>query len=411
MREHFNDGVEFARFLAHRFVTDKAPNSAAALTYTTLFAVVPMMTVMFSMLSLIPAFHGMGESIQTFIFRNFVPSAGEAVETYLKEFHHPGPAPDLGRGGLSGSHRLHHAGDHRESLQRDLAGSPATPQCRAVPPLLGDPQPGPIVAGAGFAVTTYITSLSLLHGPDALPGAETLLGLMPLAFSVAAFTLLYSAVPNARVPVRHALMGGVFTAVLFEAAKTLFGLYVSLFPGYQLIYGAFATVPIFLLWIYLSWMIVLFGAVLVCNLSSSRLWRRRSLPKLIVLLGVLRVFLQRQQRGRSLRLTHLHRAGWLLPEDEWEELLDFLEKEQFVLSRRRRRVGAVPGSWRLQSASLAESLPWPMPSRERMPANLDEAWYPPFQQAMERLQVEQEALFGESLAHWLADGTSGAKVT
>ena len=115
-------------------------------------------------------------------------------------------------------------------------------------------------------MTTYITSLSLLHGPDALPGAETLLGLMPLAFSVAAFTLLYSAVPNARVPVRHALMGGVFTAVLFEAAKTLFGLYVSLFPGYQLIYGAFATVPIFLLWIYLSWMIVLFGAVLVCNL-------------------------------------------------------------------------------------------------------------------------------------------------
>ena len=86
MREHFNDGVEFARFLAHRFVTDKAPNSAAALTYTTLFAVVPMMTVMFSMLSLIPAFHGMGESIQTFIFRNFVPSAGEAVETYLKSF-------------------------------------------------------------------------------------------------------------------------------------------------------------------------------------------------------------------------------------------------------------------------------------------------------------------------------------
>ena len=64
-----------------------------------------------------------------------------------EEFHHPGPAPDLGRGGLSGSHRLHHAGDHRESLQRDLAGSPATPRCRAVPPLLGDPQPGPIVAG------------------------------------------------------------------------------------------------------------------------------------------------------------------------------------------------------------------------------------------------------------------------
>ncbi|MCB2508686.1 YihY/virulence factor BrkB family protein, partial [Listeria monocytogenes] len=82
--------------------------------------------------------------------------------------------------------------------------------------------------------------------------------------------------------------------------------YVSLFPGDQLSYGAFTTVPIFLLWIYLSWMIVLFGAVLVCNLSSSRLWRRRALPKLIVLLGVLRVFHQRQQLGQSMRLTHLH---------------------------------------------------------------------------------------------------------
>ncbi|EPO7781204.1 YihY family inner membrane protein [Pseudomonas aeruginosa] len=411
MREHFNDGVEFARFLAHRFVTDKAPNSAAALTYTTLFAVVPMMTVMFSMLSLIPAFHGMGESIQTFIFRNFVPSAGEAVETYLKSFTTQARhltwvgVVFLAVTAFTMLVTIEKAFNEIWRVRQPRRGVGRFLLYWAILSL------GPLLLGAGFAVTTYITSLSLLHGPDALPGAETLLGLMPLAFSVAAFTLLYSAVPNARVPVRHALMGGVFTAVLFEAAKTLFGLYVSLFPGYQLIYGAFATVPIFLLWIYLSWMIVLFGAVLVCNLSSSRLWRRRSLPKLIVLLGLLRVFHQRQQLGQSLRLTHLHRAGWLLPEDEWEELLDFLEKEQFVC-----RAGG--GEWVLCRDLGAYSLhrllnrcPWPMPSRERMPANLDEAWYPPFQQAMERLQVEQEALFGESLAHWLADGTSGAKVT
>ena len=168
--------------------------------------------------------------------------------------------------------------------------------------------------------------------------------------------------------------------------------------------------PIFLLWIYLSWMIVLFGAVLVCNLSSSRLWRRRSLPKLIVLLGVLRVFHQRQQRTIAAP-DPLASCGLVVAGDEWEELLDFLEKEQFVC-----RAGG--GEWVLCRDLGAYSLhrllnrcPWPMPSRERMPANLDEAWYPPFQQAMERLQVEQEALFGESLAHWLADGTSGVKVT
>lgn len=91
--------------------------------------------------------------------------------------------------------------------------------------------------GTGFALSTYITSLSLVSDPYALAGARMLLKVMPLLFSTAAFTLLYVAVPNTAVPLRHALLGGLFAAVLFEAAKGLFGLYVALFPTYQLIYG------------------------------------------------------------------------------------------------------------------------------------------------------------------------------
>ncbi|MGA4815562.1 YihY family inner membrane protein [Pseudomonas aeruginosa] len=175
------------------------------------------------MLSLIPAFHGMGESIQTFIFRNFVPSAGEAVETYLKSF--TTQARHLTWVGVvflvvtaftmlvtieKAFNEIWRVRQPRRGVGRFLlyGRSSAWAHC---------------CWGPASAATTYITSLSLLHGPDALPGAETLLGLMPLAFSVAAFTLLYSAVPNARVPVRHALMGGVFTAVLFEAAKPCSG--------------------------------------------------------------------------------------------------------------------------------------------------------------------------------------------
>ena len=87
--------------------------------------------------------------------------------------------------------------------------------------------------------------------------------------------------------------------MLFETAKQLFGLYVSYFPSYQLIYGAFAAVPLFLLWVYLSWMIVLFGAELVCGLSSSQQWRRRPLPRLLVMLMLLRTLHQRQQEAGS----------------------------------------------------------------------------------------------------------------
>src|SRR5690606_36402063 len=97
---------------------------------------------------------------------------------------------------------------------------------------------GPLLLGAAFAMSTYITSLSLISGPDALLGVGILLKAMPLILSIAAFTLIYAAVPNTRVSLRHALVGGVFTAVLFEAAKQLLGLYVRFFPSYQLIYGA-----------------------------------------------------------------------------------------------------------------------------------------------------------------------------
>ncbi|MDT4859221.1 YihY family inner membrane protein [compost metagenome] len=209
--------------------------------------------------------------------------------------------------------------------------------------------------------------------------------------------------PNARVPIRHALLGGLFTAVLFEAAKSLFGAYVSLFPGYQLIYGAFATVPLFLLWIYLSWLIVLFGAELVCNLSSSRLWRHRAMPRLLVVLGVLRVFFDRQRKGQPTRLTDLHREGWLLPEDEWEELLDFLEREQLVC-----RSGGSSASWVLCRDMGSYSLhhlinrsPWPLPNPDSLPKELNESWYPELRVALERYQLERKSLFGASLAEWL----------
>ena len=213
--------------------------------------------------------------------------------------------------------------------------------------------------------------------------------------------MIYSAVPNARVPLRHALLGGAFVALLVEVAKALFGLFVSLFPGYQLIYGAFATVPLFLLWVYLSWLIVLFGAELVCNLSSSRTWRRRALPRLLVLLGVLRVFHDSQQGGLAVRHADVQREGWLLPEDEWEEIVDFLEREQLVCR-------ASGGGWvlcrDLEHYSLHRLLgqsPWPLPRPAQLPERLDEVWYPALRNALEMLHEEQAALFGGSLAQWL----------
>jgi membrane protein len=401
MRQRVNDVWEFWRFLLQRFIADQGTNNAAALTYTTLFAVVPMMTVTFSMLSAIPAFQDTGEQIQSFIFRNFVPSAGETLQQYLRDF--TTQARQLTWVGvvvLAATAfwmlvTIEKTFNTIWRVRQPRRGVSSFLLYWAILSL------GPLLLGGGFAISTYIASLSMISGPDALLGVQALLKFMPLLFSVAAFTLLYATVPNAQVPIRHAFFGGVFAAILFEVAKMLFGLYVRLFPSYQLIYGAFATVPLFLLWIYLSWLIVLVGAELVCSLGISQQWRRRAMPRLLMVFGVLRVFYQRQQSGLKVRLRDVQRQGWQLAEHEWEETLAFLEQQKLVAP-----TGS--GNWVLSRdlshypvQQLLSHSPWPLPRVENLPEQLDEHWYPALRHGLEQLQEEQASLFSADLGQWL----------
>jgi len=400
MQQRLNNLVEFWRFLLQRFIADKGTSNAAALTYTSLFAVVPMMTVTFSMLSAVPAFQDTGEQIQSFIFRNFVPSAGDALQQYLREFTTQARKLTwIGVAVLAATAfwmlvTIEKTFNTIWRVRQPRRGVSSFLLYWAILSL------GPLLLGGGFAISTYFTSLSLISGPDALLGVQEALKFMPLLFSVTAFTLLYSTVPNAQVPFRHALLGGFFAAILFEVAKMLFGLYVRLFPGYQLIYGAFATVPLFLLWIYLSWLIVLFGAELVCSLGFSQQWRKRAVPRLLMALGVLRVFYERQQLGQKVRLRDVQRQGWLLAEHEWEEILVFLEQQKLVAP-----TGS--GTWVLSRdlghyslQQLLSHSPWPLPRAENLPEQLDEFWYPALRSGLVKLQDEQAAIFGDDLAQW-----------
>lgn len=408
MGSRFNEISAFWRFVLRRFQDDRCISSAAALTYTTLFAVVPVMTVTFVMLSAVPAFQGVGEQIQAFVFSNFVPSAGETVQLYLRDF-------------IAQARQLTWIG---VLLLAVTAWTMLVTIEKTFNTIWRVRQPrrglssfllywailslGPLLLGAGFAVSTYVTSLSLLSGPQAMVGAAALLEMMPLLSSIATFTLLYAAVPNARVPLRHALLAGTFTALLFEAAKALFGLYIGLFPGYQLIYGAFASVPLFLLWIYLSWLLVLFGAELACNLGYNHRWREQALPPLLVALGILRLFHERQQQGGELGHADVQRAGWLMPDEEWNRLLDFFESQRLICRTAR-------GNWTLcrdlgeiSVQSLLERSPWPLPRLEQLPAQLDEPWYEALREALRQLHAQGGQLLGEDLARWL-HGQTGDK--
>lgn len=216
-----------------------------------------------------------------------------------------------------------------------------------------------------------------------------------------AFTLLYAIVPNVPVRLRHALAGGVFTAVMFDLAKWLFGLYAGQFPGYQLIYGAFAVVPLFLFWLYVSWLIVLLGAELVCLLGLPSDEMVSSRPQLLNLFGVLSVFLRAQARGQVLQRADVVAAGWGMSESDWEAVIEFLERDQLVCRVR-------DGGWvlcrdlhQMSLAELLQSCPWPVPAIESFPLVREDAWYPALRIALLEMDLLREEHLSASLADWL----------
>jgi membrane protein len=129
---------------------------------------------------------------------------------------------------------------------------------------------GPVLIGASLSLTSWLVgqAVGFVRG---LPGAGiAVLTIVPVLLTAIALTLLYVAMPNRRIAVRDAAVGGLLAAVVFEIMKRGFALYLANVPTYTLVYGAFATLPIFLMWIYLSWLVVVFGAVVVASLPEWR---------------------------------------------------------------------------------------------------------------------------------------------
>lgn len=131
---------------------------------------------------------------------------------------------------------------------------------------------GPLLVGTGFVATSYLVSLPIFSEVDQTLGLKRkFLILIPFLTTTMAFFVIYRLLPNRTVSAKSAVIGGLVAGILFEIAKRLFAYYVVHFPSQQAVYGAFATIPIFLLWIYLSWMIILLGAEITrCHMIYHR---------------------------------------------------------------------------------------------------------------------------------------------
>lgn len=264
--------LNFGRYLLTRMGHDRVNVNAGYLAYITLLSIVPMLTVLLSVLSSFSVFANAGDVIQDFVITHFVPAAGDAVKQALLEF-----VANTGKmtavGGLflfvAALMLISNIDKNLNYIWRVEHKRRAVFSFSMYWMVL---TLGPILVGASIAATSYVTSLKIIDS-EAISGAyDFLLRWLPFLLSFFAFMGLYILVPNKKVYVSHAVVGAIVAALLFEASKKGFAAYITQFPSYQLIYGALAAIPILFVWVYLCWLIVLIGAEVTAALGEREQW-------------------------------------------------------------------------------------------------------------------------------------------
>ncbi len=320
----FDSIKAFFALLVRQFNEDGCRQSAAALTYTTLFAIVPVMTVSFAVLSSVPALKDKGTQFQTWAFEYFVPSAGNMLLDHLQSFAKQA-ANLTGLGivflvvtSILMLSTVEQTLNRIWKVQTPRKGLTSLLMYWAVLSL------GPICLGLGLAISSYLTSQAIFSDTVGyLGGVRLWLSLLPFLFTTAMLTLMYTVVPNTKIPLRQGVLGAAVAALLFELAKGGFTFFIKQAPSYEVVYGAFAAVPVFLLWIYISWTIVLGGAELVRALVVFQ-EHRRQVPRMHALVRLLNVFWQRQQNGKVLRSKEVRKVMQESGISQWDEFRNLL---------------------------------------------------------------------------------------
>ena len=296
----------FSHFLWQRFIDDKCFETAGALSYTTLVSLVPLIVASLAIFAAFPAFADARSTLIEFVFSNFVPAAGERVQEYLNGF-----AENASKlTGLSVLVMFFSALSMMVSIEDRMNRIWRVERQRSwVSRVLlywAALTLGPVLVVGGLAVASYATALPILHeAAGSLGLGQRLVATLPFIVTFLTLMLIYLVVPNRRVHWKNAAIGAVLGAVLFEIARWGFARFIHHAHTYQQVYGAaLAAIPIFLLWIYLSWVIVILCASVAASVSAFEYEPPRTcLPEDAALLGLLSVlghFIEAQRVGAQL---------------------------------------------------------------------------------------------------------------
>ncbi|HEX2603621.1 MAG TPA: YihY family inner membrane protein [Oxalicibacterium sp.] len=327
---------DLCRFAARRLDEERLPQVAGSLTFTTVLALVPILTIALAIFTTFPLFHTFRASLEAYFVQNLMPKGiANTILGYLTQFS--SKATRLSAVGAVALivtavmmmlmidrvfNQIWRVKTRRPIAQRILV-------YWALVTL------GPLLIGVSISLTSYLftaTNGVVRHVP--FIGA-VFFSLVSVLLSTFAFTAMYVVVPNRLVEWRDALCGGLLAAVAFEIVKRLFAIFVVKVPTYTVVYGAVAAFPIFLVWIYLGWLITLGGAVVTAALPVVKYERWWHVPQpgsafvdAMALLGVL--FDARSAQQTAVVDTQMLRTRTRLGFEEAETLLEKMVEAGWV---------------------------------------------------------------------------------
>jgi membrane protein len=347
-------------FAARRAEQARLAQVAGSLTFSTVLSLVPLLAVALALFTAFPPFGDLREAFERSVLKDLLPEPfSGTILRYLNDF--AAKATRVGAVGfgvfavtaltmvMTVDHALNdiwHVGSRRMLLQRILVYWALITV-------------GPLLIAASLTLTSMVASASMGLTHQLPRPIRSVLAAVPLLFTCGGFTALYIVVPNRRVDWRDALSGGVVASVLAELLSRGFASYIS--HGSALtVYGAFAAVPVFLLWIYLLWFTVLFGAAIAATVSGLRATRfadeMRAGNRFVTAVGLLKLLLEARLGSAAAELTTVELAQRIRStEEEVFELLGEMERLGYVRQVVSPRTGR-SGRWLLTSDPLRTGL-------------------------------------------------------
>lgn len=359
---------QFVRFLTRHFLEDDCQQKAASLTYTTMLSIVPIFTVLLMILSTVPALASVRAQIYSVIYSNLVPQSSVQVSQYINDFAEK--SANLTAIGvmvlfvttIMTLTTIEKAFNQIWRIEDRSGGFKSIIRYWTIVTL------GPLVLGTAFIVSSTVQSLSFLNREVAGYGIDWSFWVQAatMIVTMTGFIGMYWFIPKARVPIKNAAFAGIFVTIIFELLKHTFGVVMSNFTSYEAIYGAFAALPIFLLWIYLSWNLILLGVEISYTLTIFETKEVYPRHPLFSLLDMLNLVYRHHQVGDSVTEQQLRDVLGRKELPKWYTYLNYLQDSDLVAVTEHDNYVLKKDLSHMSLWDFYRTLPYPLPIKDEL---------------------------------------------